>query len=91
MRLWLEVAELSDFQEKLGDQILWDEISQFLGYLQFISELKKMKKKSENSDFTEKIRVGPDPKSCFKSPESLILGWGRSSWTFWAQAEVCSC
>lgn len=55
MRLWLEVAELSDFQEKLGDQILWDEISQFLGYLQFISELKKMKKKSENSDFTEKI------------------------------------
>ena len=55
MRLWLEVAELSDFQEKLGDQILWDEISQLLGYLQFISELKKMKKKSENSDFTEKI------------------------------------
>ena len=55
MRLWLEVAELSDFQEKLGDQILWDEISQFLGYLQFISELKKMKKSSENSDFTEKI------------------------------------
>ena len=55
MRLWLEVAELSDFQAKLGDQILWDEISQFLGYLQFISELKKMKKKSENSDFTEKI------------------------------------
>ena len=55
MRLWLEVAELSDFQEKLGDQILWDEISQFLGYLQFISEVKKMKKKSENSDFTEKI------------------------------------
>ena len=55
MRLWLEVTELSDFQEKLGDQILWDEISQFLGYLQFISELKKMKKKSENSDFTEKI------------------------------------
>ena len=55
MRLWLEVAELSDFQEKLGDQILWDEISQFFGYLQFISELKKMKKKSENSDFTEKI------------------------------------
>ena len=26
-----------------------------------------------------KLRVGPDPKSCFKSPESLILGWGRSS------------
>ena len=52
MRLWLEVAELSDFQEKLGDQILWDEISQFLGYLQFISELKK---NSGNSDFTEKI------------------------------------
>ena len=27
----------------------------------------------------EKCRVGPDPKSCFKSPESLILGWGTSS------------
>ena len=35
-------------------------------------------------------RVGPNPNSWWNQADSLILGWGWSPWTFWAQLQVCS-
>ena len=34
--------------------------------------------------------MGSNPKSTFKWPKTHLGGCGRSSWTFWAQAQVCS-
>ena len=42
-------------------------------------------------DLSKKIRVGPNPNSWWNQADSLILGWGWFSWTFWAQLQVCSC
>ena len=40
--------------------------------------------------FSNQTRVDPFKKSCLELPESTFSRCGRSSWTFWAQLEVCS-